>query len=87
MPFGTRPTHAQNCRVRADISGVLVWISGAVGRGFPRWAQLVRAIDFLRDIRNLAVFAADERERRRGEPPADFGQIHALQSVAFGAQR
>ena len=53
----------------------------------PRWAQLLRAIDFLRDIRNLVGFAADETEQRRGERPADFDQLHALQSVAVGAQR
>ena len=52
-----------------------------------RWAQLLRAIDFLRDIRNLIGFAADETKQRRGERPADFGQVHALQSVAVGAQR
>ena len=53
----------------------------------PRWAQLLRAIDFLRDIRNLVGFAADETEQRRGERPADLGVVHALQSVAVGAQR
>jgi hypothetical protein len=34
--------------------------------GFSRWAQLLRAINFLRDIRNLVGFAADESEQRRG---------------------
>jgi hypothetical protein len=29
---------------------------------FPRWAQLLRAINFLCDIRNLVGFAADETE-------------------------
>ena len=55
--------------------------------GFPRWAQLLRAIGFFCDIRNLVGFVADETEQRRGEGPADFGQVHALQSVAVGAQR
>jgi hypothetical protein len=55
--------------------------------GLPRWAQLLRAIDFLRDIRNLVGFATDETKQRRGERPADFGQVYALQSVAVGAQR
>jgi hypothetical protein len=55
--------------------------------GLPRWAQLLRAIDFLRDIRSLVGFAADETEQRRGERPADLGVVHALQSVAVGAQR
>ena len=53
----------------------------------PRWAQLLRPIDFLRDIRNLVGFTTDETEQRRGERPADLGQVHALQSVAVGAQR
>jgi hypothetical protein len=53
----------------------------------PRWAQLLRAIDFLRDIRNLVGFAAEEAEQRRGERPADLGVVPALQSVAVGAQR
>ena len=53
----------------------------------PRWAQLLRAINLLRDIRNLVGFAADETEQRRGERPADLGVVHALQSVAVGAQR
>ena len=53
----------------------------------PRWAQLLRAIDFFRDIRNHVGFAADETEQRRGKRPADFSQVHALQSVAVGAQR
>ena len=52
-----------------------------------RRAQLLRAIHFLRYIRNLVGFAADETEQRRGERPADFGQVYALQSVAVGAQR
>jgi hypothetical protein len=52
-----------------------------------RWAQLLRTIDFLRDIRNLVGFAADETEQRCGEQPANLGQVHALQSVAVGAQR
>jgi hypothetical protein len=52
----------------------------------PRWAQLLRAIDFLRDIRNLVGFAADETEQRRGER-LDLGRIHVLQSVTVGAQR
>jgi hypothetical protein len=55
--------------------------------GFLRWAQLLRAIHFLRDIRNLVGFAADKTEQRRGERPADLGVVHALQSVAVGAQR
>ena len=55
--------------------------------GLPRWAQLLRAIDFLRDIRNLVGFAADETEQRRGERPADLGQVHPLRAVAVGAQR
>jgi len=38
----------------------------------------LRAIDFLRDIRNLVGFVADETEQRRGERPTDFGQVHAL---------
>ena len=50
----------------------------------PRWAQLLRAIHFLRDIRNLIGFVADETEQRRGERPADLGVVHALQSVAVG---
>ena len=37
----------------------------------PRRTQLSRAIDLLRDIRNLVGFAADEAEQRRGERPAD----------------
>ena len=32
-------------------------------------------------------FAADETEQRRGEWPADLSGVHALQSVAVGAQR
>jgi hypothetical protein len=55
--------------------------------GFPRWAQLLRAINFPRDIRNLVGFAADKTEQRRGERPADLGVVHAPQSVAVGAQR
>ncbi len=47
----------------------------------------VRTIHVLRDIRNLVGFAADETEQRRGERPADLGVVHALQSVAVGAQR
>jgi hypothetical protein len=38
-------------------------------------AQLLRAIHFLRDIRNLVGFAADETEQRCGERPADFGSF------------
>ena len=53
----------------------------------PRWAQLRRAIDLLRDVRNLVGFVVDETEHRRGKRPADFGQVHALQSFAVGAQR
>jgi hypothetical protein len=53
--------------------------------GLPRWAHV--RYDFLRDIRNLVGFAADETEQRRGKRPADLGVVHALQSVAVGAQR
>src|SRR4051812_49555647 len=53
----------------------------------PRWAQLLRAIDVPCDIRNLVGFAADETEQRGGERRADFGQVHALQAIAIGAQR
>jgi hypothetical protein len=42
---------------------------------------------FFRDIRNLVGFVADETEQRRSARPADFGQVHDLQSVAVGAQR
>jgi hypothetical protein len=55
--------------------------------GLPRRAQLLRAIGFPRDIRNLVGFAADETEQRRGERPADLDVVHALQSVAVGTQR
>jgi hypothetical protein len=48
---------------------------------------LLLAIDFLRDIRNHVGFVTDETEQRRGERPADLGVVHALQSVAVGAQR
>jgi len=41
--------------------------------------------NFLRDIRNLFGFAADESEQRCGERPTDFGQVHALQAIAIGA--
>ncbi len=53
--------------------------------GLPRWAHVRH--DFLRDIRNLVGFAADETAQRRCERPADLGVVHALQSVAVGAQR
>ncbi len=43
--------------------------------------------DFLCDVGHLIGFAADEAEQRRGERPADFGQVHALQAIAIGAQR
>ncbi len=51
---------------------------------FSRRAQPLRAIHFLRNIRNLVGFATDETEQRHGERPTDFGQGHALQSVAVG---
>ena len=56
------------------------------GYWLPR-TQLLRAIDFFRDIRNPVGFAADETAQRRGERPADLGVVHALQPVAVGAQR
>jgi hypothetical protein len=46
----------------------------------PRWAQLLRPIDFLRDIRNLVGFAADETEQRRGERAADLASWSRLQT-------
>lgn len=46
-----------------------------------------RAIDFLCDVGNLIGFTADEAEQRRGERPADFGQVYALEAIAICAQR
>ena len=76
-------TKQRECRVIAWV----VCLGLQIRRGFPRWAQLLRAIDFFRDIRNLVGFAADETEQRRGERPTDLGVVHNLQSVAVGAQR
>jgi hypothetical protein len=35
----------------------------------------------------LIRFTTDETEQRRRNRPADFGQVHALQAIAIGAQR
>src|SRR5262245_45605888 len=53
------------------------------------WAGGVSATesDLLRDVLHLIRFATDETEQRRREWPADFGQVHALQAIAIGAQR
>jgi hypothetical protein len=66
------------CRVR---------LAPRIVHRLPRRAQLLRTIHFLRDIRHLVGFAADEAEQRRRERPSDFGQVHALQAIAIGAQR
>ena len=52
-----------------------------------RWTQELRAINLLRDVLHLIRLATDETEQRRRERPADFGQVHALQTIAIGAQR